>query len=276
MKTIQTKLTDAAATICRRFTSPQACIGLILGSGLGAFADSLDHIQSIPTKEIPHWPESTVSGHSGRLVAGDVDGIPIFVVQGRIHYYEGYSMEQVTFPVRVMAALGIETLIVTNASGGFNPDFSPGDIMCITDHINLMGTNPLIGFRDPGLPRFPDMSGLYDPEWIRIAESVSKSTGIHLQKGVLAAMTGPSYETAAEVRMLRSMGADAGCMSTVPEVIVARQLGLRVAGFSCITNLGTGISKTPLSHEEVKETAARIETDFIRFIQGVIKGMQTG
>jgi purine-nucleoside phosphorylase len=247
-------------------------MGLVLGSGLGSLADALTESVCIDTAAIPGWPESTVAGHSGRLLAGRLNEVPVWIQQGRVHYYEGYSLDQVTFPVRVLGALGIKTLMITNAAGGLNPEFQPGDLMVITDHINLMGTNPLIGYFDPEAPtRFPDMSAPYSPRLRESALQVARDLKISLRQGVLAVTTGPSYETAAEVRMLRMLGGDAVCMSTVPEVIVAVQMGLQVLGISCITNPATGLSGQPLSHDEVKETASRVQDRFLGLIQGIVR-----
>ena len=271
MKTIRQSLAETCASIRQSLNLESVKTGLILGSGLGSIADQLRYRQELESKLLPHWPASTVTGHSGRLVTGKLDQVPVLVLQGRVHYYEGYSMEQVTFPVRVLAALGIRNLIITNAAGSLNPDFHPADLMLITDHINLMGTNPLIGYYDPELPtRFPDMSAPYDPEFRGLALKAAKDLDIPLRQGVLAVTTGPSYETAAEVRMLRTLGGDAVCMSTVPEVIVAVQAGLRILGISCLTNMATGLSGKPLSHDEVKEVAGQIQETFARLLKGIV------
>ena len=233
-------------------------VAVILGSGLGKFAESLkdDGALVIPTTEIPHYPKSTVPGHSGRWVIGKINGVQTLAVQGRVHYYEGYSLQQVTFPIHLMASLGVKILIVTTACGGLNPLFEPGDLMPITDHINFGFGNPLIGKPDNQLgPRFPDMSHPYDSELLQIAESLGREMNLPFRKGVFCWLTGPSYETAAEVRMLQKFGADAVSMSTVPEVIVARQRHLRVLGISMITNLATGLAKGGLSHKDVIKTA---------------------
>ncbi len=232
-------------------------VAIILGSGLGKFAESLkDEPIVIPTTKIPYYPRSTVPGHVGSWVIGKIGGMQTLVVQGRVHYYEGYSLQQVTFPVHLIASLGVRALIVTTACGGLNPQFHSGDIMLITDHINFGFGNPLIGKPENQLgPRFPDMSHPYDSEFLQIAESVAREKELPFQKGVFCWLTGPSYETAAEVKMLQIFGADAVSMSTVPEVIVARQRHLRVLGISMITNLATGLAKSSLSHQDVIRTA---------------------
>jgi len=241
-------------------------IALILGSGLGAFADEIENPVIIPTKEIPGYPESTVEGHAGRLVAGDLNGHYVLVVQGRVHFYEGYPMEQVVVPTRLCASLGVKALVVTNAAGGMGDHLEPGDLMLITDHINMMGTNPLIG-QTFGFDRFPDMSRAYDPDLRKAIQKVAETEAIELKEGVLGGFMGPTYETAAEVRFLKGIGADAACMSTIPEVITAARLKMPAVGISCITNKATGISKTPLTHEEVTETAALVEDKFKRLLK---------
>lgn len=247
-------------------------IGIILGSGLGSFAEVIEEKVTIPYREIPHFPVSTVEGHKGQLVFGKVMGKSIVAMQGRFHYYEGYSMQEVTFPVRVMQVLGVNGLIVTNAAGGINPSYRPGDLVVIKDHINLMGANPLRGENLTSLgPRFPDLSEGYDLEWRQRALTVAREIGIHPQEGVYAAMSGPSYETPAEIRFLRTIGADLVGMSTVPEVIIANQGGMRVLGISCVTNMAAGILPQRLSHAEVMETAERIEKQFVRFVQALIR-----
>lgn len=246
-------------------------IGLILGSGLGSFADTIDNKIYIPTTEIPNYPKSTVEGHEGKLVFGQIGGKNILALKGRVHFYEGYSMEAVTFGVRIMHGLGVKSLIVTNAAGAVNSQYSPGDLMFITSHINFFFDNPLRGPNDDALgPRFPDMEQEYDRQYINIAERIALSLNIRTQRGVYCASSGPTYETRAEVKMFQKLGADAVGMSTVPEVIVAKYCGMRVLGISCITNLGTGISLTPLSHEEVTETANRVKNDFQKLIREII------
>lgn len=237
-------------------------VGLILGSGLGELADEIKDSIVIPYADIPSFPISTVEGHAGQLVCGTLGDKKVIALQGRFHYYEGYSMEVVTFPVRVMSALGVESMIVTNAAGGVNKDFVPGDLMLIKDHINNFGTNPLIGSNDEKHgPRFPDMSFAYDEEYQKFIKDSAKELGLPLKEGVYYGTTGPTYETPAEVRMIEIVGGDAVGMSTVPEVIVARHAGIRVAGISCITNLAAGLGGT-LNHEEVIEVSARIRSSF--------------
>jgi purine-nucleoside phosphorylase len=246
--------------------------GLILGSGLGPLAGQLREARSLNTSEIPNWPKSTVPGHAGRFIAGFLGEVPVIVLEGRVHYYEGYSMNQVTFPVRVLTALGIQYLIITNAAGALNPEFRPGEFMVISDHINCMGISPLIGYYDPDAStRFPDMSAPYSPELIDLTLRIASELKICMHSGVLVVTTGPNYETAAEVRMFRMLGGDAVCMSTVPEVIVAVQSGLKVLGISCITNMATGLSSHPLSHEEVKQSADQIQKPFISLISGLVQ-----
>lgn len=258
-------LTETAAYL-RQKNVVDVDTAIILGSGLGDFAEELAEPVILPYAEIPHFPVSTVAGHAGRLVCGKLGEKKILAMQGRFHFYEGYPMEEVVFPVRVMAMLGIRRLIVTNAAGGVNPDFHPGELMLITDHINFMGTNPLIGANDDQLgPRFPDMSHAYDEQGLALARRAAQQAGIPLREGVYAAFTGPSYETPAEIRMVRTWGADAVGMSTVPEVIAANHAGMRVTGLSCITNLAAGMQKF-LNHEEVMATSARVKDDFKRLL----------
>lgn len=253
-------------------TSPT--IGLILGSGLGVLGDEIQNQVVVPYGNIPHFPRSTVAGHKGQLVVGDLEGKQVIAMQGRFHYYEGYSMDQVTFPVRVMKELGIHSIIVTNAAGGINEDFSPGDLMIINDHINNMGTNPLIGPNDDELGvRFPDMSRVYDGEYIQIAEQCAKKINLPIKKGIYVGNTGPTYETPAEVRMLGMLGGDAVGMSTVPEVIVAGHSNLRVLGISCISNMAAGILDQPLTHDEVIETTDKVRGDFLKFVKQIIKSL---
>lgn len=253
-----------------RGKAPQAApkVGIILGSGLGAFADALGNAIAIPYSDLPHFPLSGVPGHAGRLVLGTLGGESIVAMQGRVHFYEGYTAQEVAFPARVLCALGIKALVVTNAAGGINTGFQVGDLMAITDHLNLAGYNPLIGPNEPKLgPRFPDMSHAYDPKLRELLRQSAQATGVPLREGVYACLSGPSYETPAEIRMLRTLGADAVGMSTVPEVIAAVHMGVKVAGISCITNLAAGISKHALSHQEVGETAARVRGVFQKLLE---------
>ncbi len=265
----------AEAVRSRIKTSPR--IGLILGSGLNSLANSVDNPQIIPFGDLPHWPLSTVMGHSGQLVVGQLEKQPVFVLQGRVHYYEGYSMSQVTLPVRVMQLLKIEILIVTNAAGGINPDFVPGDVMLITDHLNLAGMsglNPLIG---PNLdeigPRFPDMSQAYDRALAGHARDAARKEGITLREGVYAGLSGPSFETPADLRFLRVAGADSVGMSTVPEVTVARHGGMRVLGFSGISNKANLDGSTITTHEEVMEAGRVITPKMEKIIRGVLRSL---
>ena len=268
------QIKEVAAAVRTHFNiAPR--VGLILGSGLNALADSVENPQIIPFRELPHWPLSTVTGHSGQLVVGNLEGQPVFVMQGRVHYYEGYSMSQVTLPIRVMQMLKIEILIVTNAAGGINPDFVPGDVMLITDHLNLAGMaglNPLIG---PNLdeigPRFPDMSQAYDRLLADLARDAAKKAGIILREGVYAGLSGPSFETPADLRFLRVAGADSVGMSTVPEVTVARHGGQRVLGFSGISNKANLDGETITSHEEVLNAGRLIVPKLETLIRGVLQ-----
>lgn len=246
-------------------------IGIILGSGLDILEKEKD-VKSIDYRDIPYFPVSTVEGHAGKLGVYEIEGVPTLVMRGRFHYYEGYSLAEVTFPIRVMKLLGIEILIVTNASGGINPSFKPGDIMLIEDHINLMGNNPLIGRNEEVFgPRFPDMTQAYDRELLEIAQKAAKDLGIDVKKGVYMAVAGPSYETPAEIRAFERLGADAIGMSTVPEVIVARHCGIRVLGISSIANLAAGKGCGKLSHEDVVEGSRKSAKNFERLLTETIK-----
>ncbi|MBU8788413.1 purine-nucleoside phosphorylase [Bacillus glycinifermentans] len=260
-----------AAQYIKSKAKHEPAVGLILGSGLGVLADEIEDAVRIKYEDIPDFPVSTVEGHAGQLVIGALKGVPVVAMQGRFHFYEGYQLDKVTFPVRVMKELGIGTLIVTNAAGGVNESFRPGDLMIISDHINYMGTNPLIGPNDSALGvRFPDMSQAYDKELRRMAKQTAEELNIPVQEGVYTAVSGPSYETPAEVRFLRTIGSDAVGMSTVPEVIVARHSGLRVLGISCISNAAAGILDQPLSHDEVMEVTEKVKSDFLRLIKAAV------
>jgi purine-nucleoside phosphorylase len=243
---------------------------LVLGSGLGGMAEEISDAVAIPYAEIPGFPSATVVGHAGRLVAGIVNGVEVVAMQGRFHLYEGWDPSVVALPIRALAALGAGVLVVSNAAGGLRPGFQAGDLMLIADHLNLMGKNPLIGPVLAGEERFPDMSAPYDPELRRIAHQLALEQKIRLEEGVYAAVLGPSYETPAEIRMLRMLGADAVGMSTVPEVLVARAMGLRVLGISLISNLAAGISPVPLSHAEVMEAGARVQEPFTRLVRELL------
>ncbi|MEN8791238.1 MAG: purine-nucleoside phosphorylase [Lentimonas sp.] len=238
-------------------------VGLILGSGLGFFADDrIEVVGRLPYGEIDGFPVSTVPGHAGQFVYGHLDGKRVICMQGRFHFYEGYTMQQLTIPIRLMAKIGVHTLFVTNAAGGINRDYVPGDFMLLSDHINFLGTNPLIGAHSCEGVRFPDMTAVYDADLRSIIRTRAASKGMDLKEGVYLATTGPSFETPAEIRAFAHLGADAVGMSTVPEAIVARQLGIRVIGISCITNAAAGISQSLLTHEEVSETADRVRPQF--------------
>jgi len=246
-------------------------IGLILGSGLGTLADEIKNPVVFDYKDIPNFPTSTVEGHEGKLVIGELEGKKVVAMQGRFHYYEGYSLQEVTFPVRVMKALGVEILLVTNACGALSKELYPGALMVIEDHINFIGDNPLIGKNYDELgPRFPDMSSAYDKELIKLAENVGKKLSIEIKKGVYAAISGPNYCSRAELRMLRKIGGDTVGMSTVPEVIVARHAGLRVLGISCVTDMAIADEMVSISHEEVVKVANETRPKFIRLVKGIL------
>lgn len=252
----------------------QPRIGLILGSGLGILADLIKEPLAIDYEHIPHFPLSTVEGHAGQLVLGEIEGKRVIIMKGRFHPYEGYEMATVTFPVRVMKALGVEQLLVTNAAGGVNTSFNAGDLMLIDDHLNLTGQNPLIGPNDEAFGvRFPDMSEAYSNRLRELALRISEELDIPLQRGVYAGLLGPSFETPAEIRMLRTLGADAVGMSTVGEVIVANHARIEVLGISCISNMAAGILPQPLTHEEVMETTERVKEKFLKLVLGIIAEM---
>jgi purine-nucleoside phosphorylase len=266
---------NQAVEFIRSKTKFNPQIGIILGTGLGSLAEGIKVETKISYKEIPHFPVSTVESHAGFLIFGELSGKKILAMQGRFHYYEGYDLKQVTFPVRVMKALGINTLVVSNACGGLNPIYKGGDIMVISDHINLLGSNPLFGPNDESLgPRFPDMCRCYDPELVTLAENVALNLGIKLQKGVYVAVAGPNLETAAEYRFLRFIGADVVGMSTVPEVIVARHQGMRVLGFSLVTDMGLPDALKPTNMVEILATAAKSEPLLKSIMTQVIEEMK--
>lgn len=267
------KINEAVKTIQSRIDMSPA-IGLVLGSGLGMLAEEVEQPVTIPYRDIPHFPVSTVEGHAGQFVFGKFAGQDVVMMQGRFHFYEGYGLDQVTFPIRVMKQLGIEKLLVTNAAGGINADWEPGDLMLIRDHINFMFQNPLIGRNEEQFgPRFPDMSDAYNRELRELAHQAAERAGIPLREGIYIGLTGPSYETPAEIRMLRTVGGDAVGMSTVPEVIAAKHMGLQVLGISCITNMAAGILDQPLRHEEVMETAERVKATFSRLVRSIVSEM---
>jgi purine-nucleoside phosphorylase len=265
---------EAAAKFILAKTKLRPRIGLVLGSGLGAFADEIAGAARIDYKNIPHFPRSTAIGHAGRMVIGKVADVPVAVMQGRVHFYEGYSMREVIFPMRVMARMGIRASVITNAAGGINRNFRQGCLVVLRDHINLQGTNPLIGPNDEHFgERFPDMTQVYWKPYQAAALQDGKRLGIEIAEGVYAALTGPSYETPAEIRYLRTIGADLVGMSTVPEVIAAAHMGIRVLGISCVTNMAAGILDQPITTEEVMETGERVKADFVALLRAVIPRM---
>lgn len=273
-ETLYERAEHAARTVRARM-SDEPRVGLVLGSGLGAFADDLEDATAIPFAEIPGFARSTVEGHAGRLVVGKVDGASVAVMQGRFHFYEGYSLEEVTFPVRTLGLLGVKSLILTNAAGGLNNALTQGALMLISDHLNLMGASPLRGANDTRFgARFPDMTEVYDRAFQEIAIEEAHAAGAELRRGVYAALAGPSYETPAEIRMLRALGADAVGMSTVPEAIVARHMGIKVLGVSCITNMAAGVLDKPIDHQEVIETGERVRATFSELLRRVIPKLQ--
>jgi len=269
--TDQFTLADSAAKLILSRTSLRPKIGLVLGSGLGAFADSLTDGAQMPYADIPSFPQSTAIGHAGRLVIGNAGSIPVAAMQGRVHLYEGYSSQQVTFPIRVFARMGVRAVILTNAAGGINVSYSQGALVLIRDHINLQGSNPLVGANDDRFGvRFPDMTQAYSRAYRAIACEEAARLDIILQEGVYAALLGPSYETPAEIEYLRRIGADLVGMSTVAEVIAARHMGLNVLAISCVTNMAAGILDQPLSHAEVLETGERVKTTFEALLRAVL------
>ena len=272
------QVTEAAAFLRNRIESAPALgparIGIVLGSGLGAVADSVAQPVIIPYAEIPHFPQSTVEGHSGRIVAGLLGGVPVIILQGRVHFYEGYSPAQVTFPMRVLGALGLRAVVLTNAAGGIAEGYRVGQLVALTDHINLMGWNPLVGANEPrfgfrpgaGL-RFFDMTAAYSRRLRAMAQAAAAANGATLGEGVYIAVSGPSFETPAEIRAFRAMGATLVGMSTVPETIVARHMGLEVLAISCVTNLAAGLGATQLSHQEVFEAGRQVEHTLARLLE---------
>ena len=262
---------DRAAKYILSKTKLRPEVALVLGSGLGAFADELDGATRISYEKIPGFPRSTAAGHAGRLVIGRAGGVVVAAMQGRVHSYEGYSAKEIVFPMRVFGRLGIHSTILTNAAGGINLEFSQGALVVIRDHINLQGANPLIGPNDDRFgPRFPDMTQAYWHSYREIALAEAKRLGIEVQEGVYAALSGPSYETPAEIRYLRTIGADLVGMSTVPEVIIARHMGIRVLGISCVTNMAAGILDQPIDHAEVMETGERVKAQFVALLRAII------
>jgi purine-nucleoside phosphorylase len=268
--TLYDRAQQAAEQIRSRATIKPA-VAVVLGSGLGAFADELSDAIPISYREISGFAQATVEGHAGKLVIGKAGDVPIAAMQGRFHFYEGYSLDEVTFPVRVLKLLGVRTLILTNAAGSLNTELTPGSLMIISDHINLMGANPLIGPNDDRFgPRFPDLSSTYDPELQSLVIEEAKAMDIDMRRGVYAALSGPSYETPAEIHMVRTLGADAVGMSTVPEAIVARHMELRLIGISCITNLAAGVSDRPIDHSQVMEIGKSVRSQFTELLRRVI------
>lgn len=262
---------EKAARMIRGRTQLESPVAIVLGSGLGGFADELSAATAIPYAEIPGFARATVEGHAGRLVIGKIGDSAVAAMQGRFHFYEGYSLEDVTFPIRVLKLLGVRTLILTNASGALNFEFTPGSLMVITDHLNLLGANPLIGPNDARFgPRFPDLSNTYAHELQEIVLMEARAMGMKMGRGVYASLSGPSYETPAEIHMVRTLGADAVGMSTVPEAIVARHMGMQVVGISCITNLAAGVSDEPVDHSQVMATGEQVREQFTELLRRVV------
>jgi len=261
----------AAAELVLVRTPLRPRMAIVLGSGLGAFAEQIEDATAIPFAEIPHFPQSTVPGHSGRLVVGIVGSTPVAVMQGRVHAYEGYSSDEVTFPVRVLGRMGVRALVLTNAAGAINQGFRQGQLVLIADHINLSGRNPIAGPADERLgPRFFDMSEAYSGQLRKLAHEAAKSMDLDLEEGVYLSVLGPSFETPAEIRAFRALGADLVGMSTVQETIAARQMGIEVLGISCVTNMAAGIQAQPLSHEEVMETGRQVEARLAELLKRII------
>jgi purine-nucleoside phosphorylase len=250
-------------------------VAVVLGSGLGAFADTLESPTVIPYSEIPGWPPSTAAGHAGKLVVGAIDGLPVAVLAGRVHLYEGYTAQQVVYGIRMVASFGIESIVLTNAAGGVNPSYGPGQLVLISDHINLLGQNPLTGPNDDALgPRFPDMSEAYSKRFRQIAREAAGEMGLDLQAGVYAAVPGPSYETPAEIRYLRAIGADLVGMSTVLETIAANHMSMKVLGISCVTNYAAGVTDQKLDHKEVLEVGERVKDTMVELLRRVLPRLQ--
>lgn len=262
---------EHAARVIRARAGVDVSVAIVLGSGLGAFADALTDAVAIPYHEIPGFARSTVEGHAGRLVLGKAGPVTIAAMQGRFHYYEGYSLEEVTFPTRVLKLLGVHTLVLTNAAGTLNIEFTPGSLMVISDHLNLLGDNPLRGENDQRFgPRFPDLSSVYAHDLQSLVIDEANAMGLEMRRGIYAALAGPSYETPAEIHMLRTLGADAVGMSTVPEAIVARHMNMRVVGISCITNLAAGVSDEPVDHSQVMATGERVRAQFGELLKRIL------
>lgn len=266
------RASQAATWLRNRGVPPAVDLAIVLGSGLGDYGKELSDAVDLPYADIPHWPASRVIGHAGVLVSGTTRGKRVLALSGRTHLYEGYPLSTATFAIRVLGVLGVPRLLLTNAAGGINTSFAQGALMIIDDHINLLGTNPLIGPNDDRFgPRFPDMTNVYSPRLRALAEETGRDLGLRLERGVYIAVHGPSYETPAEIRAFRALGADAVGMSTVPEAIVARHMGLEVLGISCITNMAAGVLPEPLQHDEVLQTTRRVRREFIGLLEGIIE-----
>ena len=275
MSTSMKKMMSVAAAYIMEKSKMTPKVGLILGSGLGVLAEYMDNAVTLKYEDIPYFPTSTVEGHAGELLVGELKGVPVILMKGRFHMYEGYAPEITAFPVRVMKQLGVERVVVTNAAGGVNLGYEPGDLMLISDHLNLTGKSPLVGTNEAEIgPRFPDMSEAYSKALRQVAHEVAASQGITLREGVYAGMLGPAYETPAEIKMLRTLGADAVGMSTVAEVIVASHAGMEVLGMSCISNMAAGILDQPLSHSEVMETTDRVRETFLNLVLAIVPKLQ--
>ena len=268
---LKTKLAQAVSHIHSvKKTCPT--VGIVLGSGLGDFVDRMENKTIIPFNDIPHFKKVTVKGHDGKLILGTVKGVEVAALQGRFHVYEGHDMEDVVFPIRVLAKLGIDIVVLTNAAGGINLNYSPGDLVILTDHLNLTGKNPLVGPNDDSIgPRFPDMSITYNPELVKILKDTSDELKIKTQTGVYVGVLGPTYETPAEIRMFRILGGDVVGMSTVPEVIIANHIGLKVCGISCVTNMGAGIVNKKLDHDDIKDEALKVMNNFTSLLNNSIE-----
>ncbi len=262
---------NEAAALVRTRLPVESRLAIVLGSGLGALADQLTGAEAMPFAEIPHFPATTVAGHTGRLVAGTLAGVPVLVMQGRVHAYEGYSSDEVVFPVRVLGALGITTLVLTNAAGGIRPEYHPGQLVLLRDHINLSGRNPAVGPASTSDRRFFDMSEAYSRRLRELAHAAAAELDFSLEEGVYLSVLGPSFETPAEIRAFRTWGADLVGMSTAQETIAARQLGLEVLGLSCVTNMAAGVLPAPLSHEEVMETGRAVEAQLAALLTGFVR-----
>ena len=263
---------EKAARVIRARTKTEVSVAIVLGSGLGAFAEELTEATAIPYHEIPGFARATVEGHAGQLVIGKAGDVTVAAMQGRFHFYEGYSLEEVTFPIRVLKMLGVRTLVLTNAAGGLNVELAPGSLMVISDHINLLGANPLIGPNDDRFgPRFPDLTLVYAADLQNMVIEEAREMGMELRRGIYAALSGPSYETPAEIHMVRTLGADAVGMSTVPEAIVARHMAMQVIGISCITNLAAGVSNRPIDHSQVMAIGERVRGQFTELLRRVVK-----